>query len=122
MPPANPARPTAPRAATPLALLAALPTAPRPFAFLATAPTPLRVTARTRPLIDLFLTSRLDRATAETRPADFLRDPVPLVEGLAFEDFTPLLRFELVRELAVIEPALRAFLFDRLVPAGFVVV
>jgi hypothetical protein len=112
--PASPASPAAPTAGTPLALLA---TAPRPLALLAT--------ARTRPFIDLLLTSPRYRATPEIRPADFLGDLVGalfLLERLAFADFAPLLRAELLRERALVEPALRVLPPERLFPATFVLV
>jgi hypothetical protein len=95
--------------------LAFLATAPKPFAFLAT--------ARTRPFIALLLTSPRYRTTPEIRPADLLRDPLGallFVERLALEDFARVLRPELLRERAFVEPALRALPRERPFAARFV--
>jgi hypothetical protein len=57
-------------------------------------------TARTRPFLDLLLSSRVSDATPAMRPADFLREllgALLLVERLALEDFEPLLRAEFRR-------------------------
>jgi hypothetical protein len=111
--PASPASPAPPTARTPLALLAAV---PMPLALLAT--------TRTRPFIALLLTSPRYWATPEIRPADFLGDLLGarlLLERFA-ADFAPPLRAVLLRERALVEPALRVLPLERLFPATFVLV
>jgi hypothetical protein len=112
--PASPASPAAPTAGTLLAFLAAVPTR---LALLAT--------ARTRPFIALLLTSPRKWATPGIRLAGFLGDllgALLLLERFAFADFAPLLRRELVRAPALVEPTLRVLPPERLFPARFVLV